>query len=291
MGRTLKRVPMDFQWPLTEVWDGYLRPDRLRGTPCPDCIGQGWSRQARRLRDLWYGDAPFDPTSTGSTPLRPDSPAVRAFAERNVASAPGFYGTGELAVRREALRLATLWNSAWRHHLSQEDVDALVAEDRLIDLTHARNPETGRLERIDPPVTPTAAEVNEWSLTGFGHDSLNAYIVIRARCERDGRSDECAVCDGHGSTEDYPGQRSDAEAWQRTEPPEGDGFQLWETTSEGAPISPVFETIERLCEHAAENCTVFGGTKASAEQWRKMLDDDFVAVAQVAADGTTHVFI
>ena len=32
------------------------------------------------------------------------------------------------------------------------------------------------------------------------------------------------------------------------EPPKGDGYQLWETTSEGSPASPVFETLDKLCE-------------------------------------------
>lgn len=32
------------------------------------------------------------------------------------------------------------------------------------------------------------------------------------------------------------------ESWQPTEPPAGEGYQLWETVSEGSPISPVFAT-------------------------------------------------
>ena len=30
------------------------------------------------------------------------------------------------------------------------------------------------------------------------------------------------------------------------DPPNGDGYQLWETTSEGSPVSPVFESIDAL---------------------------------------------
>src|SRR5690606_114544 len=54
------------------------------------------------------------------------------------------------------------------------------------------------------------------------------------------------TCKGHGTVEAYAGQRADAEAWEPTEPPEGEGWQLWETVSEGSPISPVFETPEGL---------------------------------------------
>jgi hypothetical protein len=67
-----------------------------------------------------------------------------------------------------------------------------------------------------------------------------------------------------------------SEAWKETEPPVGEGFQLWETTSEGSPTSPVFSTIEALCDWCAVNATTFGSHKATAEKWRTMLDADFV---------------
>ena len=39
------------------------------------------------------------------------------------------------------------------------------------------------------------------------------------------------------------------------EPPKGEGYQLWNTTSEGSPISPVFETLDKLCEWCEVNET------------------------------------
>lgn len=283
MGRELRRVPLDFDWPIGEIWQGFLMPDRLHGDPCPDCKN-GYSPQAQHLRDLWYGYVPFDPASTGSTPWQVDSPPVRAFAERNVGNAPDFYGTGEHAIEREAQRLANLFNGQWSHHLSQDDVDALVAGDRLWDFTRTWDTEN-RWQKIDPPVTPTAEQVNEWSLRGFGHDSINASVVIRARCEREGISDTCSTCDGHASVEKYGGQRAEADAWGWTGPPEGEGSQLWNTTTEGHPMTPVFATLDELCEHAAANCSVFGSDMASAEEWRRMLDDNFVALEMADSEG------
>lgn len=262
MGREVKRVALDFDWPLNEVWEGFLTPGRFRETPCEACCyerqptimdhlfpaprhGTGYAPHAQHLHDLWYGYAPFDPASTGSVPLGPDTPAVRAFAERNVASAQDYYGTGEAAIIREARRLATLWNGMWSHHLSQDDVDALVAAGRLMDFTHAWSRESGWQPK-EPPVKPTAVQVNEWSLSGFGHDSINAWIAVRARCEREGFTVECPACEGHGSTEAYEGQRAEAEAWEPSEPPMGTGWQLWETVSEGSPVSPVFATSAEL---------------------------------------------
>lgn len=52
--------------------------------------------------------------------------------------------------------------------------------------------------------------------------------------------------------------------------------QLWETTSEGSPVSPVFATLDELCAWCETNATTFGSFKASKEEWKKMLDEDFV---------------
>ena len=51
-------------------------------------------------------------------------------------------------------------------------------------------------------------------------------------------------------------------------------FQLYETTSEGTPLSPVFETLEELIDYATENCTVFADYKVSKTEWIKMINDD-----------------
>lgn len=55
-------------------------------------------------------------------------------------------------------------------------------------------------------------------------------------------------------------------------------IQLYETTSEGTPKSPVFAKgdFEKLCEYAAENCTTFATFKASKEDWVAMLSDGLV---------------
>lgn len=245
MGREIRRVPLDFDWPVDQVWEGFLSPDKFDETPCPDCKN-GYSPQAENLYDLWYGKIPFDPATTGSTPWQHDTPAVRAFAERNIRNAPDFYGSGEAAIVREARRLADHFNNGWLHHLDQGDVNVLLEAGRLRDFTHRWSEETRRLEKIEPAVTPTAAQVNEWSLRGMGHDCINASVVIRARCEREGIDDTCPTCKGHGSLEKYEGQRTEAEAWEPTDPPKGDGWQLWETVSEGSPVSPVFADSDGL---------------------------------------------
>jgi hypothetical protein len=123
----------------------------------------------------------------------------------------------------------------------------LIEADRLWDFTHTWDPDH-RWQKIEPPVVPTAEQVNEWSLLGFGHDALNAGAVVRARCRREGWPEGCATCDATPGIEAWEGQREAATAWKSVQPPIGEGWQLWESVSEGSPISPVFPTSEALAQ-------------------------------------------
>lgn len=266
MGRELKRVPLDFAWPENKPWQGYLNPHYAKSHNCSECDGSGSSPDARRLKDQWYGNAPFRPEDRGSTPFTPEHPAVRAFAERNVAHAPEYYGGGEAAILREAWRLADLFNRRWSHHLNADDVAALIEGGRLMDLTHTFSPET-RWQPKEPPYVPTPEEVNVWSISGgLGHDSINQWIVVGAECKRLGINPECLHCKGEGTIWDSLEDEQAAEDWERSEPPGGDGYQIWETVSEGSPISPVFATPEELARHMAGK--QWGGDKGTSyETW------------------------
>lgn len=125
----------------------------------------------------------------------------------------------------------------------------------------------------------------------LGHDSIDNVVATRligVAADLPDDWDICPTCQGCGID---PEDQTEADAWEPTEPPEGEGYQLWETTSEGSPLTPVFETLDELCEHAAEHCTVFADHQASAEGWRHMLTDGFVAAETEGPDGTRQVFI
>jgi hypothetical protein len=282
MGRQLRRVPLDFDWPLNEVWSGFLNPHYSKRKKCPACDGTGSAPDAKRFADQWYGDAPFDPVAYGAKPIDPKNPRIRLMAERNCDHAPDFYvggrgyGDRESAIRAEMRRL---WRDCfaghWSHHLIQADVDALIADGRLYDFTHHWTKEDG-WKPIDPTPVVTADMVNDWSVGGMGHDSINQWVCVKSRCEREGVEQTCSKCDGDGDWWPYPEAKAAYEAWVDIEPPTGDGFQLWTTTNEGAPISPVFASLDDLCSWCETNATTFGSHRATKEQWRKMLDDNFV---------------
>lgn len=289
MGRKLMRVPLDFSWPLNETWTGYLNPFWRQRTDCPSCKGSGQTQEAKRFSDEWYGNAPFDPVAYGAVPLTLDHPSIVAFARRQCERTPGYYGTGDDAVNREKRRLLSLWQNQWCHHLIQADVDALVEAGRLADFTNRpiNAEQRAQLERDggywlkeSNGYTPTADEVNAWSIDSMGHDATNNWVCVEARCKREGFETTCKACGGEGDLWPSPETKAAYEGWTKEAPPTGDGFQLWETTSEGSPTSPVFASLDELCAWCADNATTFGSFKASADKWREMLDADFVVHQQ-----------
>lgn len=220
MSRKLLRVPPSFSWPLNKIWGGYLNPYSRQAGTCPDCEN-GYDRAGGRpeanaalFMAQWYGTAAFDPVAYGAEPLSPTAPAIWNRARHNGIRGPDYDPMlrpfDREAVAREAHRLYVLKRTQWRHQLIQADVDALVAAGRLPDFTHrpqnaaqaqqlrdqAARHESGCWLSEPNGHQPTAAEVNAWSLRGFGHDDLNKCACVKARCAREGVPYTCARCGG-----------------------------------------------------------------------------------------------
>ena len=84
-------------------------------------------------------------------------------------------------------------------------------------------------------------------------------LEAMAKCERC-PGEDCRVCYGKG------------EVCFSVEVPEGPGWQMWETTSEGSPISPVFETPEELARWLADTgASALGSQTATYDQWLAMI--------------------
>lgn len=271
MGREVKRVPLDFKWPMKTIWGGYLNPFYKQCIDCPECNGSGSSPEATHLKNQWYGNASFNPEERGSKPFLPTHEKIRWLAERNVKQSPGYYGDDAAAIDRESNRLANHFNSGWSNHLNSDDIDALIKKNRLRDFTHTWTKETGWKIK-EPAYIPSPEEVNDWSLMGLGHDACNKWVCVNAECDRLGYPTTCKACDGEGTI--WPNQeiKQQAEEYQNIEPPAGDGWQMWETTSEGSPMSPVFSTPEELATWLYENeASSFGSNTSSYEQWLKFI--------------------
>jgi hypothetical protein len=202
----------------------------------------------------------------------------------------------------ESERLCNLFNASWSHHLNDADVKALMDDSRLTDFTRTplndaqiaekaaceawndaerkrdlKDGETRNWKIFNNGHVPTAQEVNDWSLGGMGHDSINQWVCVKARLKREKvRSSKCKTCKGSGEYWADPKDKVKCSHWREFDPPEGEGYQLWTTTSEGAPISPVFDSLETLCEWCVSGATTFADIRATKEEWMKMLDDDFV---------------
>lgn len=336
MGRELKRVPLDWDWPLDKIWKGYINPYSKYCGNCPDCDGSGESPESKRLSDLWYAGqhgVDFKPEDNGSVPFTSDSPAVRRLAIKNILmsafSGPGIKGYEdgckaywgmykegivdsfveahlelEPAIHREGRRLSELFNGSWCYHLNDLDVKALLDDGRLTDFTRYPRNEEQKAEfdaiekwneeerqraiaadwkgernwkTFNNGYVPTAQEVNDWNISCMGHDAINSWVCVKARLKREGvKTSKCRTCKGHGS---YWADRKRKRLhgyWRSYEPPKGKGYQLWTTTNEGAPISPVFPSLEELCEWCADNASTFADCKATKEAWMNMLDANFV---------------
>jgi hypothetical protein len=252
MGRELKRVPINFEWEIGKLWCGYINPHEVH--ECKECNGSGYSKEYQKLHDEWYS---FDNADYKPNPFRKD-------------------------YRYNA--------AAWSNNLTKDDVKALLKADRLWDFTRVPiNDEQKEIVKqkiadggnswlpFNNGYVPTPKEVNEWNLKGLGHDSSNAWYCVKARLKREGKPYECSKCKGTGENWQHPKAKSLYKNWKSYDPPTGDGFQLWTTTTEGSPMTPVFSSLEELCDYCEkEKVSVFGSSTATKEKWFKMLDDGFV---------------
>lgn len=226
MGRELKRVPLDFKWPIDKLWKGYINPTKSKTCEC--CSGEGLNPQTKQLSEDWYD----------------------------------FADTG----RR------------WCDNITEIEVAALVKSRRLMDFTHTFTSGEGWKEK-EPAYVPTPEEVNRWNAgPGMGHDAINRWICVKARATHLGIYGKCRECKGTGTTWDNRRVKHLHMNWKEFDPPKGKGYQLWSTTTEGHPMSPVFSSLHDLCNYLVDyDISVFGYNGTTYENWYNMLDDGFVS--------------
>lgn len=87
----------------------------------------------------------------------------------------------------------------WSDDITQDEVQVLVDEGRLMDFTHTFDP-VNRWQPKSPAVVPSAEQINAWEAgKGMGHDAINRMYLIKARLKRLGLPHDCPACNGEGS--------------------------------------------------------------------------------------------
>lgn len=194
MSREIRRVPLDFNFPLGDTWTGYLMPDHLRLPQCSACAGSGT-------------------TATGHW-ISAVSMLLLQLGEDVAAQEQG---------RRLHPYLATLMNRPDQPTAARPGPDAAEFTAGL----------AGRAPR-----------------GAFGHDAIDQWATTEKLLAAAGLPKDwahCPTCKGNGYVA-TPEQQAAHDTWQPTEPPPGEGWQLWQTVSEGGPVSPVCATPEELAD-------------------------------------------
>lgn len=230
MGREIRRVALDFDWPLQKVWEGFLNPHHK---PCPE-----------EAKNNCHAGA----TSAGKWL---DSIArLIALVGEEAVSEPH---SEEMKKRGRIYPHPYLqeWQQAPRTEIPHEVSKAI----RNIE------PQAKRMRALDqhlrehPPQLLKFGEEMAVLVKGLaggrelGMGAGAAWEISETLKKAAGITDEnwgiCPVCKGEGMD---PAVKEVYDAWKETPPPEGPGYQLWETVSEGSPVSPVFPTEEKFIE-------------------------------------------
>lgn len=222
MGREVKRIALNFSWPLNKIWKGYVNPYYHRCLD-PDCRG-GYTTAGKRLREL-----------VGLILL-----------------------SGEDSIN----------GRCHPYFRTMDGLHTTCAETPGKDMAELTAGLAGR-----PPTEM------------LGHDACDQWRATAKIKEAAGVPEDwgtCKTCKGHDIDPDY---FEKYENWEPTEPPSGEGWQMWETTSEGSPISPVFGTPEELARWLADTgASAFGNLTSTYDQWLKMIKDSWAPSAVSCGD-------
>lgn len=228
---------MDFDWPMKQIWVGYINP--YKGIECPYCfdedsgISNGYAKEAREYKKSFYGYMnDWDYIKNPYNPRQQYCPKAKPYS------------------------------------IEKWEYDFLVGDNEWA--TRKRLFGNGEI--------PSFENFGDYFLKygDLGFDSCIEHALTEEYCRRNGYKTLCPHCNGTGLVFMDNNIKHLHEEWCPVEPPEGEGFQLWENTSEGSPSSPVFGTLEELCEWCADNATTFASERATKDEWMAMLDKNFV---------------
>jgi hypothetical protein len=214
MGREVKRVALDFNWPLNKTWEGFLNPF-YKECPSPHC------QYGSTVDAAWLGHLVHLILLAGENGSR-----------------------GRLHPWLQGFPLVPEKNGV-----------VLCPTKRMTELT------TGLAGRSP--------------MGRLGHDAIDRWAATAKIIKAAGLPENwgtCPVCNGHAID---PTVYEKYEAWTPTEPPEGPGYQVWETVSEGSPITPVFATPQELARWCVDNQP--WNSNSSYETWLRFIGEGWAS--------------
>lgn len=246
MGREIRRVPLDFDWPLNKVWRGFINPHYK---VCPQ-EALGLCRSGSTPASLWVDAVARLIALLGTEAV--EEPSADRLRKRGMIFPHPYLEE---------------WRQAPRRCLPQEAREKIRSID---DPMESRREMVRQLQAHPPVLMPFTGDLRSFVEglagkkhepgflgPGLGYDVYRA-LLKAAGIDPDGDWGKCPVCKGEGID---PANQAAYEAWRPEDPPAGDGWQLWETVSEGSPISPAFPCRAEFVDYL----TGEGYSRGSAE--------------------------
>ena len=160
---------------LNEVVNFYFELNR-DSVDCVICNGSGYTPDAQWITESFYShSSPFTLPTSREVESRAVLEGFGCQFKENVHGRGGFPDERTLAKYGDKFRAfcdEMLIHGSWADRLTDDEWDALIEQKRV-----KRRGETGHM----------------------GHDAINRWILIEARCKRLGVPLTCDACDGHGS--------------------------------------------------------------------------------------------
>lgn len=237
MGREIHRVPLDFDWPLDKPWEGFINPHYR---PCPkaqtnECHG-GYSSAGKWLDAI----VRFLALIGSQAVEEPNADRMRA---RGMIFPHPYLENFQQAPRTTIPSDALL--------KIQEEPDQHKRFRMLSDYYQQNPPQLLPFtEELAGFFTGLAGGVRPHPVNNGGWE-IQKTLMRAAGIDPEGKWGQCTTCDGHGID---PEVYEAYDTWERESVPRGEGWQLWETVSEGAPITPVFPTAEGLIDYMSQPC-------------------------------------
>jgi len=252
MGREIKRVALDFDWPLDKTWKGFLNPWYDYCYPCSDC------------RSGYYGEVNENGLNLKAKQeyreigrMLDQRKWAELFTKDVVSEIYHNWYTREKMLQlpffsRTPVNFADLYRERFRSELPErvmasgcDNIETLDEEDHKV---------------IDFAIELCLEGKLPWQHSkeiSYSKRDMN-YAIFSSRRKISGEDYKCETCDGESSVWESEYHEKMCDEWESTEPPTGEGWQVWETVSEGSPITPVFATAEELVDYLVDVGTAWG---------------------------------